>query len=462
MTDLLALSLCAAADHIRDGDVSAQALVETSLAATARLDPRIRAFVTVEPEAARDRARSLDAVPPHGPLHGVPLAHKDMFHRAGRPCGYGSPLRAEFVPEDTASVIARLEAAGQVQTGRLQMAEFAMGPCGNNAHFGRPRNPWDLQRITGGSSSGSGAAVAARLVFGALGSDTGGSIRLPAAMCGIFGLKPTQGRVPVTGAMPLSASLDCIGPLARSTRDIGRLLDVIAGQGGFEEAAMAEASGLRIGLPDRYYVEGLAPAVAEALDAARRVFEAEGIPCRSIAIPDQSAYAELATIVFTAEAATLHLESLREKGQAYGPQVRARLLQGFTVEAVHYLRALQLRALHLAAMETGPFAEIDALLVPAMRGLVPKAEEVEVGAGPAMAGTLGALADLTRPISWLGLPALVMPGGFDGNGMPIGLQLIGRAGGERRLLALASVFEARTDFARQSPLLVTAGSEMPA
>ncbi len=233
MSDLTALTLRDAAAAPPRGRVRAEALTEACLDRIERLQPKLNCFIRVTAEAARERARAADmavkAGRPLGLLHGVPLAHKDMFYRAGEVCSCGSKIRADFAPDHTATVLTRLDAAGAAELGRLNMAEFAMGPTGHNEHFGRCRNPWNPDYITGGSSSGSGAAVAAGLVFGALGSDTGGSVRLPAAACGVAGIKPTLGRVSRHGAMPLSHSLDCIGVLARSVGDCARLLSVIAG-----------------------------------------------------------------------------------------------------------------------------------------------------------------------------------------------------------------------------------------
>ena len=292
MKDVTALTLRQAAAAIAERRVRAEALVEASLDRIERLQPTLNCFIRIAAEAARAKARAADmsvnAGHALGPLHGVPLAHKDMFYRAGEVCTCGSKIRAGFVPDHTASVLARLDAAGAIELGRLNMAEFALGPTGHNDHFGRCRNPWNPDHISGGSSSGSGAAVAAGLVFGALGSDTGGSVRLPAAMCGVVGIKPTQGRVSRYGAMPLSHSLDCIGILARTVGDCARLLSIIAGsderdstasrrpaedfEHGLNEAADANAlASVTVGIPDRYYYEDIDHEVAELLAKSRAV-----------------------------------------------------------------------------------------------------------------------------------------------------------------------------------------------
>lgn len=461
MSDPATLDLCAAAAAVADRRLSSQELTRACLDRIARLDPHLNAFIEVEAEAALAAARQADAAVaagrPLGPLHGVPLAHKDMFYRAGRPCTCGSGIRRGFVPGTTAEVIRRLEAAGAITLGTLNMAELAIGPTGHNVHFGRCRNPWNGDFITGGSSCGSGAAVAARLVYGALGSDTGGSIRLPAAMCGVVGLKPTQGLVSQTGIMGLSQSLDCVGPLARSARDVARLLTVIAGPDGaaapesYERALARDLSGVRLGLPAAFYYDDLAPEVADALEAARRVLEALGARTVEVELPDQGPLADLANLAFLPEAAALHLAWLRARPQDYGPQVRARLLQGLAVPAVSYLQAHQLRALHAQAMIDGPLARCDALLVPACPRTVPASAETDVEDGAQMATLLADLTRFTRPLSYLGLPGLVTPAGFDRRGLPVALQLIGRPFGEATLLALAHAYEGATGWLARVP-----------
>lgn len=453
--DPLALTACEAAAAIAAGQLSSEALTEAALAAAEASD--LNAFVAIDRDAALARARALDAQVGRGGFHGVPMAHKDMFHRAGQPCECGTLIRRGWIAPDTGPLLAALDDAGQVQIGRLHMSEFAMGPSGHNAHLGRARNPWNRAYITGGSSSGSAAVVAARIVFGALGSDTGGSVRLPAACCGVVGLKPTQGLVSQAGMMPLSHSLDSAGPLARSTRDTARMLDAMTGRRGhYEAAAGRPVAGMTVGLPRQYYFDDLDADVAGAMEAARGVLESLGVRCVAVDVPDQADLADLATILFTPEAAALHREWLRDRPEDYGPQVRARLLQGLTVSAVDYLSAGQLRAWHARAMAEGPFAQVDALLTPALRIMVPTGEATDVAAGAAMAETVSRLAANTRPANYLGVPAIVTPAGFDGAGLPIGLQLIGPAGGEAALIALAAAHEAATDWLRHRPGQTTA------
>jgi aspartyl-tRNA(Asn)/glutamyl-tRNA(Gln) amidotransferase subunit A len=233
MSSLREYDLVGVADAIRKGEASAEQVARQCLDRLEQRGRELNAVVRLDAQAALEAARAADLARARGaalgPLHGVPLAHKDLFYRAGRPCAGGSRIRADFVPDETASVLLRLDRAGALDLGTLNLAEFALSPTGYNEHFGHGRNPWAPAHVSGGSSSGSGIAVAGRMVFGSLGTDTGGSIRHPAAMCGVTGLKPTLRRVSGAGVMPLSWSLDCVGPLAQSARDCARLLGVIAG-----------------------------------------------------------------------------------------------------------------------------------------------------------------------------------------------------------------------------------------
>jgi aspartyl-tRNA(Asn)/glutamyl-tRNA(Gln) amidotransferase subunit A len=322
----LDLTLCAAADAIAAGDLSCEALVTAALDALEGVGSALNAVVAIERSEAVSRARDLDRVPldQRGKLHGVPLAHKDMYYRAGHVSGCGSKIRAGFTPDRTSPLIAALEKAGSVTVARLHMAEFAMGPTGHNVHLGRCRNPWDPDKISGGSSSGSGAAVAARAAFASLGSDTGGSVRLPAAICGVVGLKPTQGLLSTDHMMGLSESLDCPGPIARSSRDVARLLDVMAGLN-CEAGLDGDVRGRVIGIPRGFYWDDLDPAVEAVMKEAIEVFKSLGAKVVDVEVPDQDGLADLADAVWVPEAAALHLDWLRERPEDYGPQLRARL-----------------------------------------------------------------------------------------------------------------------------------------
>lgn len=456
MNQLLDLTLCEAATHLRNGDVSAAELLEAAIAAVERHDPAINAVIGIEGERAMAEAHALDAVPrdKRGLLHGVPLAHKDMFYRADEVCTFGSAPRGDTRMDRTSPLLRRLDGAGAVSFARLNMAAFAMGPTGHNPDFGRCRNPFAPERITGGSSSGSGAAVAARFAYGALGSDTGGSVRLPAACCGVVGLKPTQGLLPLDNLMGLSESLDCPGPIARSSRDLARLMDVLD-RPGHEAATEQGVRGLRIGLPTSYYGDDLHPEVQANIAAAVEVFRQIGIEPVLVDVPDHRPYADLADAIWKPEAAALHLPALQADPAALPDQARARLTQGLATSAVDYIRARRLRTLALRQMIEGPLAQCDAMLVPAMRQPVPLASEVEATGGDSMRRNLEALTAFSRPLNFLGLPGLVTPSGLDSNGVPLSVQLIALPRRESLLLQLGCAFEREAGFNRVRPAMLT-------
>jgi aspartyl-tRNA(Asn)/glutamyl-tRNA(Gln) amidotransferase subunit A len=474
MSDLTALTLRQGSALIAQGRLSAEALVEACLDRIARQQPTLNCFIRVTAEAARRQARAADASVKAGrtpgALHGIPLAHKDMFYRAGEICTCGSKIRADFVADHTASVLARLDAAGAIELGRLNMAEFAVGPTGHNDHFGRCRNPWNPDYISGGSSSGSGSAVAAGLVFGALGSDTGGSVRLPAGACGVVGMKPTLGRVSRYGAMPLSHSLDCVGILARDVGDCARLLSVIAGaddrdgmssrvpvadyEGGLADAAgHGSLAGITVGVPDRYYYDDIDDEVADLLAASRAVLEKQGAKIVDVPLGDHGAIADLATAVMMAEGAALHLPWLRDRARDYSGQVRTRLLVGLAVPATLYLQAIRERARILNELLQQSFSRCDVMHAPVLKVPVPTAAETDIGGTAAMPQVIGQIAAATRPLNYLGLPALVVPIGFTRNGLPQAMQLMARPFREQLLLRVGAAYEAATEARAARPAL---------
>lgn len=292
---LTALSLTEAAEAVAKGDTTAVELTQAALDAIKAGDERVNAFIWLEGEQALEAAAALDRVPmsQRGKLHGVPLAHKDMYYKAGKLSTCGSKIRAAFRPSYTATVIERLEAQGSFSLGGLNMAEFAQNATGHNQHYGHCHNPWGLDYCPGGSSSGSGAAVAARFVYAALGSDTGGSIRLPASLCGVTGIKGTQTRVSRHGVMPLSFSADNVGPLARSAKDCARIMTVIAGHDpkdatsssepvpDYEASLDGDLKGIKVGVPRNYFLDDADPEVVAAFEAMLDVLKRPGRHARS-------------------------------------------------------------------------------------------------------------------------------------------------------------------------------------
>lgn len=451
------------ADAIAARRISSLEITQACIARAKALQPALNAFILLEEEAALAAAKAADAAPVRGKLHGVPLAHKDMYYRAGRVATCGSKIRRNWTAPVTATALARLDAAGAVDLGTLNLAEFAFGPTGHNWHFGHTRNPWNTAHITGGSSAGSGAATAARIVFGALGSDTGGSIRMPAFCNGLAGIKPTWGRVSRHGAMTLSWTMDTVGPLARTVRDCARLFAAIAGPDpldataanepvpDYESACSAPVKGLRIGIPQGYFDDGLHPEIARAWDEAVAVFERLGVAVVRVKVPDLDAVNAAGALVTISEAAAAHRPWMTTRLDDYSPQVRSRLVPGLAVPAVAYLDAQRIRAATTEAFRRDVFGACDAVLAPVFSGPVPTIAETDVGDGPAMPATLGGLTKFSRPFNAMGLPSLSVPAGFDRGGLPIGLQIAGRPFDEATLFALGAAFERETGFHARAP-----------
>lgn len=447
--------LCLLAAAIASGEVSAEQAVYAAIA-RAEAAASLNAVVAIEADKALEIARDCDAERAagtlRGPLHGVPMLHKDMFFRAGELTEAGSLIWQGYRPDTTSPLIARLEAAGAITLGRLHMAEFALGPTGHNAHLGRCRNPWQPEAISGGSSSGSGAAVGARIVTGALGSDTGGSVRLPAAFCGVAGLKPTNGLLPLDAMMPLSQTCDTAGPLATSSRALARMMTALVADGtDYEEGIATSLAGVRIGVPTTFYTEDLHPEIAAALAEARTAFADFGATVVDVEVPAHDDYTHLAAAIAMPEGARFHAVHLAERPQDFGEQVRNRLEAGAAMGEAVYEAALARRLAAQEEMLSGPFAQVDLLLTPATRLRVPLASEVDARAGDAMQAMVGQLSALTRTISMLGFPALVTPMGQDSRGLPLALQLVGVPHSEALLLRAGHAFEVATGWILPPP-----------
>jgi aspartyl-tRNA(Asn)/glutamyl-tRNA(Gln) amidotransferase subunit A len=467
--DLANLTLVEAADAIRRGDTTSVALLEACLATLEKAEPRVNATIWVDRDMAFRDAEAADAAVAHGAklgrLHGVPLAHKDMYYQAGRRSSCGSKIRQDFVPDYTATVIDRMAAEGAFAFAGLNMAEFAQNPTGHNAHYGDCHNPWNLPYITGGSSSGSGAAVAARFTYGALGSDTGGSIRLPAAACGVTGLKPTQTRVSRFGVMPLSFSCDNVGPLTRTVRDCARIMTVIAGHDprdptssaepvpDYEAALDGDLRGLRIGVPTNYFSDGADDAVLAAIEAAMAVFTARGAIVTPVALPVMDAVSAYVSIVSRVESAAIHGQWMRERPGDYAVHLSARIYGGNAIPGPYYVEALSRRGPVLKAFAKAVFSQVDVIATPTIRSCLPTLAETDIDHGPP--GTehrFMALSANTRPFNYLGLPAISINCGFDPNGCPIGLQIAGRPFAEARVMKAADAYQRDTDWHTRRPI----------
>jgi aspartyl-tRNA(Asn)/glutamyl-tRNA(Gln) amidotransferase subunit A len=450
-TELLDGPIADAARALRNGAVTARALVGAALERAREVQPRLNAFVALRADAAVAHAEALDREAAagrwRGPLHGIPLAHKDCFERADASATLGSIAAAIPPGARDASALERLRAAGAIDLGPLNLNEAVAGPTGQNPHLGDCRNARDPRRVSGGSSSGSGAAVAAGAVFGSLGSDTGGSIRLPASMNGLFGLKPTQGRTTRAGCVPRAFSLDCVGPLARSAADCALLLQAIAGADPRDPSAapapvpdyagrLAEA-----GRGSRLAVLALdvaiEPDVAGCFERLVRAAQDRHGAAPTVRFDAFEACYAMADTISKVEAATLHGPSMRARPGDWSQAVYSRTEPGLHLPAARYLEVLQARASVLREWLDGPMRKADVVLLPTVPVPVPTLEEADMEGPGQVFGVVPRLTALTRPFSYLGVPVLTMPIGLDRNGMPVGAQLVGRPFGEARLLAVA-------------------------
>ncbi|MGZ5125321.1 MAG: amidase [Burkholderiales bacterium] len=466
-SDLVQLTLTDVADAIRKKSVSSVEVPQALLAGIDQVQPTLNCFISLAREDALAAAREADAVLARGttvgPLHGVPLAHKDMFYRQGKISTCGSKILRDTRQAVTATVVRKLESAGAIWLGGLNMGEFASEPTGGNAHFGRCRNPWGLDYVTGGSSSGSASAVSARACYASLGSDTGGSIRTPAAICGVVGLKPTNGRVSTFGAMPRAWSHDCIGPLARTVRDCAKVLTAIAGpdpqdprcvdmpSADYEQSLNGDLKGLRVGVPDNYFYDGTTADVQAALDESLEVLESLGARLVPVRVPDPHHVLTLSITMTECESSAFHAEWMRTRPQDYSAGVRGRFEPGLDIPAVRYIEAQNERPRLQEEFMAEVFERVDVVHTPVLSIPVPTIAEVET------AGKLRALIPFftrnTRTPSYLGFPALAVPAGFSKNAMPIAFQVFARPYAEGVLLRVGAAYQQATDWhARRPPL----------
>ncbi len=461
--DLSAISLFTAREQLQDRKLSALDLTETCLDQIERLNPTINAFVTVTPESARREALKADEMvaakrADHGQLAllGMPLALKDIFDTAGIRTTAGSKFFTDRIPVEDAQAVLKLKLAGGVVLGKTNTHEIALGVTGVNPHYGAVKNPWDLTRVTGGSSSGSAAAVATGMCLAALGSDTGGSIRIPASLCGVVGFKPTYGRVSTRGVLPLSWNLDHIGPLTRTVQDAAMMLAVMAG---FDPHDPASADipvenylahledgvrGWRMALAAGNYVEASDPDVLAGLSEAAHVFTRLGAQVKKI---DMSWLADLALAngrMVQADGAAFHRERLREHPDWFGADVRERLETGAALTSSEYALARRTQAESRRRFETF-FEEFDILLLPTTPIPAPPIE------GTQAIEAARRLTRFTAPFNLAGLPALSVPCGFTDGKLPIGLQLISRHWGEAKALQAGHAFEQATQWHNQRP-----------
>ena len=463
------LDLVGAAAAVARKDCSAAELTAWSLGRMHTLGHQFNAVFRIDEERALQRAKVLDQLQATsgltGPLHGVPLAHKDLIEVAGLENHAGSKILRGHIATKNAWVIDALDTAGQVNVGSLHMCEFAMSPTGFNGHYGHGLNPWNPAYTCGGSSSGSGVAVAARIIFGSLGSDTGGSIRHPSAMCGVTGIKPTAKRVSMQGVFPLSQTLDCVGPIAQSARDCARLLTYISqpnpqdphctlhASENYEEALTQDLKGLRIGVPQAYYRENLDAEVAHALQDSLDVLKARGAVLIETAVPDMARINAMMAIVMTSQAAALHREWIASRPEDYADQVRARITPGFTHSAVTYVDAMRFQQALTDEYLNTCFKDCDAVHIPVLTVQTPTIASTTSGDTDTILQSIAHLTHANRAINYLGLPAMSVPAGFSSSGMPLAFQLVARPFMESTILKIADAYQQDTTWHRQRPIL---------
>jgi len=466
MSDLAELSLASAADGIRRRRFSSWELTQACLKRIAAWQPKTNAFLAIDNGGALKTAARADAATAGGTavgvLHGIPVAHKDIFARANTLVSVGSKIPSAPASE-TATVLARLDAAGAIELGALNLVEFGAGITGHNANFGDCRNPWNTDRIPGGSSSGSAAAVAARMVYGAFGTDTGGSIRAPAHFCGVVGLRPTYGRVSRHGVFPRAWSLDTVGPLTRTAEDAAVLLQIAAGADPFDSSAEPVAvpdyraelarplAGIRVGVPKGPYFAGVDPGIAALLEQSRAVLAKLGAIVVEIETPDPGPLTTLALTVSRAEAAAIHADWMAKRGGDYGPGVRESMEVGLFIPATRYLDAQRHRGRLLKQWLDEVFTKADLLHVPVFGAPTPTLKESAPDSpNPPSVAVYGRF---TWPFAFLGLPSIAVPVGFQPDGMPAAMQLVGRPFAEGLLLNAAHLYQRETGWHEKAPPL---------
>jgi aspartyl-tRNA(Asn)/glutamyl-tRNA(Gln) amidotransferase subunit A len=466
MIDLAALTIAEASRRIARKEISPVELTREALTRIARLNPALNAFVTVLDEPAMAAAgiaeREILSGRRRGPLHGIPIALKDLCATKDIRTTSGSKIFQDHVPTADATVASRLAMAGAILVGKLHMNEFAYGPDGDNLHYGRARNPWNPTRITGGSSSGSGAAVAASLCLGALGTDTGGSIRIPASLCGITGLKPTYGRVSRHGITPLCWSLDHAGPMAKTVEDVALLLQAMAGYDAQDPSTVqrpvpdyashldGDVRGLRVGIPRQYFYDTLDPEVEQAVRQAVAVIKGLGASIHEVSWPSLKFATLAALTIVLAEASAFHEGWIRSCPQDYHPDIALLLKWGLLLPAAAYLKAQRLRTL-MCREVAGLWHEVDVLITPATMLAAPRPNDLQVRLGDRRISMREALLRLMRPFNLTGLPAMSVPCGFTTDGLPIGLQIAAKPFDEVTVLRVGHAYERHTDWHRRQP-----------
>lgn len=460
------LTITRLAPLIRRRKLSPVELTRFLLDRIQKLEPGLNSYITITADQAMTQAKQAEKEIARGAyrgaLHGIPICLKDLFCTRNVRTTAGSKILRNFVPAENAAVVDRLFDAGAVSLGKTNLHEFAFGATSINPHYGPVRNPWAPDHMSGGSSGGSAAAVTAGLAIASIGTDTGGSIRIPAAACGCVGLKPTYGRVPVHGVIPLSPSLDHVGPICRCVRDVALMLGIMAGEDARDSSSIGPRgarftrslgkglSGLRIGVPRHYFFDRLQHQVRRNVVKAIEILEQNGAEVEEVKLKSMEETARLAGEITVAEALVYHWNWLRKRPQDYGPDLRVRLKEGMEESALTYLLAMQMRQVYAQGF-ADVLSRVDLLAAPALPVAAPRIEDEEVEIGRGKENVRVALLSLTRPGNLTHLPAITVPCGFTSEGLPTGLQLIGGKMNEETILRAAYAYEQLTPWHEMFP-----------
>lgn len=461
------LTLAELSRRIHSGEVASSHATEEVFESIAHEDDSLNAFITLLRDQALQASEAADhmlrAGQDLGPLHGIPVSIKDVFTTKGIRTTAGSKVLADWVPDVDATVVTRLRQAGAVLVGKTNLHEFAFGVTTENLHYGDTLNPWNPERVPGGSSGGSAAAVAEGLGYASLGTDTGGSIRIPAALCGITGLKPTYGRVSRHGVVPLAWSLDHVGPLTRTVEDAAMVLQVIAGHDPKDSTSSRRSvpdyrarlgepiEKLTVGVPtDSLFLDPIEPDVASAIRAAIEVLRGLGVRLIDVSLPHAADIGAIQSTIILSEAAAFHAEWLRKQSADYSRPVATGLTQGAIIPAIDYVNAQRARRLVRTEVRT-LFQRVDALILPTVPIVAPRRGQSTTIIGTDEVQTTRALTRNVSPFNLLGLPALSIPCGFDAQELPIGLQIVGRPFDEELVLRIGHAYQQVTDWHEWRP-----------
>lgn len=475
MNDLLRKPIVQLANLIRKREISPVELMEATFAEIDQHEPQLNAFITLFREDSLKSAKQAESEiwsgMDLGPLHGMPIALKDIIDVAGKRTTCGSKILWDNYPQSDAAVVSRLKQAGVIIIGKTNLHEFAFGVTTENPHFGATANPWDSSRVPGGSSGGSAAAVAAGCCAGALGSDTGGSIRIPSALCGHVGLKPTYGRVSVSGVFELAQSLDCVGPMCRYVHDVALMMNVLAGYDtddvhsedypvpDYTEGLHQSIDKLKAGVPKQHFFDNIHPEVENAVQKAMKALNGLGMEMLEIDLPSVAEAYDAVLTILMAEASYSHRQRLAEHREDYGADVRELLEVGQLLSASDYVKAV--RAQEIARHEfSQAFKQVDVILTPTVPILAPPRSEGDLSAGSESNRVRPRLTQNTRLFNLLGLPSISVPCGFtqlessaSGRCLPVGLQIAGPWRSEKTLIQVAYAYEKTTPWRTVHPVL---------